>query len=115
MLDVGTKVPRDRVEKRDYWLSVLRQWRQSGLSQVDFCAQHGLCIRGFRRWRTRLGSEVAHSLAGPAASEAAAFLPLQLVGERGEVEVMLAQGDRMRLSGTYAETLVASLIRRLSC
>jgi len=38
----------------DYWQKQVEGWRQSGLSQIAYCEQHGLNIKSFRRWRTKL-------------------------------------------------------------
>lgn len=37
-----------------YWQMQVEGWRQSGLSQIVYCEQHGLNIKSFRRWRTKL-------------------------------------------------------------
>ncbi len=37
-----------------YWQTQVEGWRQSGLSQIAYCEQHGLNIKSFRRWRTKL-------------------------------------------------------------
>jgi hypothetical protein len=37
-----------------YWQTQVEAWRQSGLSQIAYCEQHGLNIKSFRRWRTKL-------------------------------------------------------------
>ena len=41
----------------DYWRSHVEDWRQSRLSQIAYCEQHGLNIKSFRRWRTRLQAD----------------------------------------------------------
>ena len=38
----------------DYWQTQVEGWRQSGLSQIAYCTHHGLNIKSFRRWRTKL-------------------------------------------------------------
>ena len=38
----------------DYWQEQVEGWRQSGLSQIAYCTHHGLNIKSFRRWRTKL-------------------------------------------------------------
>jgi hypothetical protein len=37
-----------------YWQAQVEGWRQSGLSQITYCEHHGLNIKSFRRWRTKL-------------------------------------------------------------
>ncbi len=38
----------------DYWQAQVEGWRASGLSQITYCEHHGLNIKSFRRWRTKL-------------------------------------------------------------
>jgi len=38
----------------EYWQEQIESWRQSGLSQIAYCAHHGLNIKSFRRWRIKL-------------------------------------------------------------
>jgi hypothetical protein len=38
----------------EYWREQIEGWRQSGQSQIAFCTHHGLNIKSFRRWRTKL-------------------------------------------------------------
>ena len=42
-----------------YWQTQVEGWRQSGLSQITYCTHHGLNIKSFRRWRTKLQRAVA--------------------------------------------------------
>jgi transposase-like protein len=37
--------------KERFWRRILRQWRRSGLSVRDFCAEHGLAEPSFYSWR----------------------------------------------------------------
>lgn len=38
----------------EYWRVQVEGWRQSGLSQIAYCTHHGLNVKSFRRWRTKL-------------------------------------------------------------
>ena len=40
--------------KEKYWRQVLRQWRRSGLTGRDFCAQQGLGEPSFYAWRREI-------------------------------------------------------------
>jgi len=37
----------------EFWEGHLEGWRQSGLTQVAYCARFGLGIKSFARWRRR--------------------------------------------------------------
>ncbi len=40
--------------KAKYWTKQVEGWRRSGLSQVEFCQEHGLSRWGFLYWRRKL-------------------------------------------------------------
>ena len=40
-------------DKQTYWQTHLDAWRQSGLSQVSYCKQHGLSLSSFGYWLHR--------------------------------------------------------------
>lgn len=42
-----------RQQKQAYWFDHLRAWRDSGLSQPDYCQRHGLALGNFGYWRQR--------------------------------------------------------------
>jgi hypothetical protein len=37
----------------EFWGRHLEGWRQSGLTQVAYCATHGLQLKSFGRWRSK--------------------------------------------------------------
>jgi len=37
----------------EFWKGHLEGWRQSGQTQVAYCASHGLGIKSFARWRRK--------------------------------------------------------------
>lgn len=40
--------------KSEQWQQYLSLWRESGLSQVEFCQQHNIAVHNFQYWRKRL-------------------------------------------------------------
>jgi len=40
-------------ERRDYMFTLVRQWRESGLTQKEFCLQHGITLGKFGYWISR--------------------------------------------------------------
>lgn len=51
---MGMGRPRDEGKHR-YWSAQLRAWRQSGLTQAEFCRRQGLGRNTFATWKHRLG------------------------------------------------------------
>ena len=47
---------RARTERGRFWQRHLRQWRQSGLSQAQYCRQHRLSVPAFGWWKRRLSA-----------------------------------------------------------
>jgi hypothetical protein len=43
----------------EFWQGQLEAWRRSGLTQVAYCASHGLSIKSFYRWRRKEAEPVA--------------------------------------------------------
>lgn len=48
-------------ERRKSWEEHIRAWRSSGLSQAEYCRQHGISSKSFLYWKRkhRAGSEPA--------------------------------------------------------
>lgn len=46
-------------EKEAFWSSHMQQWRDSDLSQADYCAQHRLKTYQFQYWRSKLRAKSA--------------------------------------------------------
>ncbi len=40
-------------ERRDYMFTLVRQWRESGLTRNEFCLQHGISLSKFGYWIAR--------------------------------------------------------------
>lgn len=50
----GGSGSKDLDGKKKYWEKQVEAWRRSGLSQVEFCQEHGLSRWGFLYWRRKL-------------------------------------------------------------
>lgn len=40
--------------KSEQWQQHLNHWRDSGLSQIEFCKQQNIAVHNFQYWRKRL-------------------------------------------------------------
>jgi hypothetical protein len=97
--------------KRARWSTRIAQWEGSGLSQREFCANHGLVLSTFQWWRRRLAD------VGQRTSDAV-FVPLAMnpqpvTSATSVVEVELRSGTRLRFEGEAAQLAVRSLVRRV--
>ena len=65
-----------RSGKERFWRRMVRQWRGSGLSIRDFCAERQLAEPNFYAWRRTIAQREA---------EAARFVPVQVVPDEKPV------------------------------
>jgi hypothetical protein len=42
-------------EKRRFWEKHIEMWKESGLSQVEYCRVNDVRIKSFRYWKRRVG------------------------------------------------------------
>jgi hypothetical protein len=42
-------------EKRRFWEKHIEKWKESGLSQVEYCRVNDVKIKSFRYWKRRVG------------------------------------------------------------
>ena len=59
-----------RSSKERFWRRMVRQWRSSGLSIRDFCAEQDISEPSFYAWRRTIAQRAA---------EAARFIPVHVV------------------------------------
>ena len=52
---IEVKTTGNRQDRRSYWRRQVREWRESGEKQAEYCRQRGLNQYTFYRWRRRLG------------------------------------------------------------
>jgi len=97
----------DRLERATYWRGHVEAWRQSDMTQIAYCALHGLNPKAFYRWQRKFEAE--HTAAG----ERLPLLPVrmetaqtaQTVGAIGEP--LDAGGLRLRSPGGWVVKLSA--------
>ncbi len=92
----------------DFWRRHLDGWKQSGLTQVGYCARHDISIKTFTRWR---GLELK---IGPAIPSSVTLVPVRLErSSTGSTMQMHSPGGwRIELAGASVAQL-AELLRSL--
>lgn len=106
---------RARTARGRFWARHLHQWRQSGLSQAQYCRRHHLSAPAFGWWKGRLSAT-----GKPAAGKKSSFVELTL-GEReapapaGAVvyEIVLSRQRCLRLGGGFEPERVRQLLQML--
>jgi hypothetical protein len=91
-----------------FWEGHLEEWQRSGLTQVVYCASHGLHIKSFRRWRskTREAAQTSNSLL--------TLIPIRVAAPvaGSVVQIHSPSGWRIELPAMSA-TMLADLLRQL--
>lgn len=109
---------RARTERGRFWERHLQQWRQSGLSQAQYCRRHHLSAPAFGWWKGRLSATGGRTQ--PAADKKGSFVELTL-GERevpvpaGAVvyEIVLSRQRCLRLGCGFEPERVRQLLELL--
>jgi hypothetical protein len=113
--------------KERYWRRMLRLWQRSGQTGRDFCATHGLSEPSFYGWRreiARRDQEIATATepaARPVAPQSSACAPLPMFVKvtvdaeavPAPLEVVVAQGRRVRVGAGFDAALLRQLLRVL--
>lgn len=106
-------------QRAKYWQGLLGQWKDSGLSQAEFCRRRSLKPMTFYWWKRKLsanGKTVsrrgARGKRSSVLSQAGGFVEVQLArpGGPGDYEVVLSRGRVVRLPGDFDAETVTRLI-----
>lgn len=89
-------------EKRNYMLSLVEQWRSSGVTQKTFCTDKGINITTFRYWVAR---------SKEAGMQPGGFVELSrdVQDNHGQIEIIYPTGVRLKVGHDLG--LIAQLIR----
>lgn len=92
-------------QERHARVRLVAQWRESGKSAREFAHDHGVTAWTLYYWRERLAALGQQTQ--PARNRPASLVPVQVVPDDkpvtdGELEVILATGDRLRVRATVA-------------
>lgn len=97
-----------RRHSAEFWKGHLDGWRQSGLTQVAYCASHGLGIKSFVRWRRK--EKDAVQTAGMPLS----LVPVSLAAPAADSMVRLSSPGGWRIELAAGGTAwLADLLRQL--
>jgi hypothetical protein len=100
------------------WIEEVREWRASGQTAVQYAKEHGLHPGTLAAWGSKVRNVVAKMGSAGAGNREPKFLAVRLAGadlERttaggGEVEIVLINGRRIRVSGDFQSETLTRLI-----
>lgn len=93
-------------EKREIWTSHVEAWRESGLSQIDYCRQHNLSRHRFTYWKCKLDKQ----------NTPLKFIPLSgnPVLSQNQTSISLALGEyKIEIGDGFKPETLSTLIRTL--
>ena len=90
---------RESTGKRRYWEKHLKEWRESGLSQAEYCRRHDLRVYQFTYWKKRLNSgtpagveAVELVVGGLGFSPGGACSPIRIMVGNGRFQIEVTTG-----------------------
>ena len=118
-----------RDERAMVWAERARLWRESGQTQVAYCAAQGISVWMLRKWIVDLGAESrlprsclnlrppkqALMLPIPLHPAGPALMAAQTAGHQAALEIALPNGTRIRAAGVTATELTRAIARVLRC
>ena len=110
-----------RGEAEGVWAERIQAWRDSGQTQVRFCAERGLSVWLLRKWIVKRGrgSSMVKRVPAllPIPITALRTAPEEMVSSAREaaLEIALPNGIRVRASGQVATAIARALTRALRC
>lgn len=111
--------PKKRARRsRAEWIEEVRRWRESEQSATEYARDNGIHAGTLAGWASKVrDSMVAKPVAGqrpsmfvPVHVAPAASTPATAGGDCGQVEVVLRNGRRVRISGAFDGEAVARLL-----
>ena len=99
----------DRRRTREQWQSIVEGWSSSSLTQAQYCAQQGISVTSFHRWRDRLAQDVDSGDRGTRqdVTERVGWVPVELhevpasVMAGPALTLVLANGLRLEVGADF--------------
>ena len=92
----------------------MREWKRSGLTQVEFAAGRGISLGTLRAWCRRLGEAPRSGAAvGPTDAVPARFVEVRMAAHSAavaEIELHLGAGLVLRFGGSVAPEFVGAVV-----
>ena len=96
------------VEKRAYWEKHLNDWKNSGLTQKDYCSRENLTYGSFKNWRSQLIANTR--LQAPSFIEATPVEPEKSPSNALVLQISLANGSRIGVSAQASPEMIEQVL-----
>ena len=116
---MARKMPRNILKRWEYWKKQIQLWRQSGLSQAEFCRQNGLVTQQLSKWKKKLsGSPQPRSSvknkkgqSRTTQSEPGRFIEVKLENSvMHSYQIRLTNGRSLYIPDNYDAQVISELI-----
>jgi hypothetical protein len=95
-------------KRRAYWEKNVCDWKQSGLTQKDYCKREGLTYGSFKNWRSQLIDKAFPQT--PSFVEASAVEPEKSLSNALVLQISLANGARIGVSAQASDKMIAHVL-----
>ena len=106
-----TEKIRNAEEKYNFWQKHLEAWKQSNITQAEYCRRNGLASKSFTYWKSRITSSAARQIS---------FVPVTVrpesvrtVEEESYLRVVLQNGLKIEVAETFNPSTLKKLIRTI--
>jgi transposase-like protein len=76
------------------WQQIIDGYATSGLTQADYCQEHGVAMSSFHKWKAKLQGEAARV---PEGEFVALPLPVSITPQPWRIELDLGEGCVLRI------------------
>lgn len=98
-------------KKKEYWTSHIKEWKKSGLSQIDYCKQNNLSRHRFTYWKCK----------GDKKSKSMTFIPvlhkpsptLPIINSTAQLKVLIGDQYRIEIGDGFSPDTLSRLMYTL--
>ncbi len=100
-----------RIERRKYWSDRVQQWRDSGLTQKEYCEREGLSLERLGSWKRRLDREA--QVGGEIVAVPSGIVSSALFAVRG-LGLVVNERYRVEIPDTFSPSTLESVLQVLN-
>ena len=101
------------IERRKYWTDHVQRWRESGLTQREYCKREGLSIERFGAWKRRLDRE-NQSMAGGLVAVPPKIVSSALFTARPALGLVVDERYRVEIPDAFSPSTLEAVLQVLS-
>jgi hypothetical protein len=98
---------------REYWRGEVQRWRNSGLTQKEYCIKEGISLERFGTWKRRFDRE-EQSRSGALVAVPAATVASALVERRQGLGLIVSGRYRVEIPDTFASGTLERVLQVLA-